>query len=486
MNLHSWKSLSVYLAITIISITASFGQEMKESLDRGTKVHIETQDTTLSLAQCLEAAVANYPSIKAKMAEKEGAREELKRSNANRIPLLMLQEQVTYATANAMTGTFWPNEGYALPSAGSRRTDQVWTGAFGQYSTLALTGPIYTFGKIKHDVAASDQGVKTADYDYQNEIFQHKVKVADVYLRLLTFKEITRVQQSNLKRAQDLKNVIDAKVNSGLRPGVDSSFVSAELSKAKLKLLEAKRQQKVAALYLGELTGLSGFSIEPNGSEHIKAVPPQVNVELDEDKNPSLLFKKSNWFEQLEREQQAKVAWTPTLKYMVAGVGRGSGVGGPTGTNNSIFTQSLSRGIKFQRGNYLAGVYTLWNVLEFTKSSHDYRAAQSYSLAAKYRYDEALLTTNRALEDAKIQLALSLEAVHEAPVQLRSAKSAYKQAYARYDSGLGTLPELSENMVLLNRAEADMAIAYNNIWRSVLQETAAVGDFDIFMSQISL
>jgi len=476
MNHISWKSLGVYLAISIFSLTVAVGQVWNDP--------VLSTDSTMSLVQCLDAAVANYPSIKAKMAETSAANEELKRSKASRNPKLMFQEQIMYASANTLPGTFWPNAGYALPSAGSVRDKQIWKGAWEQYTTLMLEGPITTFGKIKYDIAVSQQAKSTADYDYLNEVFQHKIKVADTYLKLLTLRKITNVQRTNLKRAQDIKAVIDSKVNGGLRPGVDSSFVSAELSKAKLTLLEAIRQEKVTELYLGELTGLSGVSVVPKAEEPIKTLPASPNIEIDYLKNPSILYAKSKWMENVQREEKAKRAWMPTINYMVAGIGRGSGVTDPTTELN--YTEKFMSGIRYRRYNYLAGVYIRWNVFEFTKSTHERKIAHSLASSSKYNLDEVELITTRALDDAKLQLSLSIQKAQEAPIQLRSAKGAYGQAFARYDSGLATLPELSDNLVLLNRAEADMAIVYFNVWRSVLKESAASGDFDFFLSQLSL
>lgn len=73
---------------------------------------------------------------------------------------------------------------------------------------------------------------------------------------------------------------------------------------------------------------------------------------------------------------------------------------------------------------------------------------------------------------------------HTAPVQLAAARQAYSQAGARYRSGLTDLPTLLQSMVTLNRAEADVAIAYSNVWRSLLMMAAVQGDLSLFLNAI--
>jgi outer membrane protein TolC len=88
------------------------------------------------------------------------------------------------------------------------------------------------------------------------------------------------------------------------------------------------------------------------------------------------------------------------------------------------------------------------------------------------------------MKDSDMQLNVSLEQSRMAPVQLVAAQQAYRQAEARYKSGLTDLPTLLQSMFTLNRAEADVAIAYINVWRSLLAVAAAKGDLSIFTNSL--
>lgn len=432
----------------------------------------------LNLSQCLDSAVVKYPSIKAKLNKKMGTEKEVNVAKNQYVPSLTLQEQMVYASANSMQGTFWPNEGYAFPTAGAVRDQQNWNGAFGQYTTLSLNGPITSFGKIKLSVQASKEKALAADYEYQNEVFVHKVKVVEAYLSLLVYRSIVKVQHQNLERATVLHDVIRSKVINGLRPGVDSSFVNAELSKAKLRLLAAERQERAAYIKLAEYMGVEANTFDIDPMDFDQDLPTSEEFTSVIDNHPTLKMYHSMWDAQQKSAKAIHRQWAPTFKYMVAGIGRGSGI-----SSSDTYTNSLASGIRFQRYNYLVGVHMLWNIFDFTKTRNEYKSARFEADQLRYEYEEQELKLNRNLENAQLQLNLSKEQAHEAPVQLEAAQSAYKQASSRYESGLATLPELSGNLLLLSRAEADLAIAYNNVWQSLLSKAAASGDLDQFIQQ---
>jgi N-acetylmuramic acid 6-phosphate (MurNAc-6-P) etherase len=52
-----------------------------------------------------------------------------------------------------------------------------------------------------------------------------------------------------------------------------------------------------------------------------------------------------------------------------------------------------------------------------------------------------------------------------------------------YKNGLATMVELQQAVYLLNRAEADVVLAYVMVWQSLLQKAAASGDFNLFINQ---
>ena len=206
------------------------------------------QHLKINLQQALELAKQNYPSIKAKQAEVQGAGYGIKESRTEYIPKLINQTQGLYATSNGLRGAFFPAEGTAIPVSGGIKSDFSDQAAFGSFSTLLVDWNFFSFGRIRANVASSRADKARADADYENEIFQHQIQVIDAYLLLLVYEKLENVQKNNLGRAGVVQKVIQASTQSGLRPGVDSSYTNAEFAKAEIILLESQRNEKASVL----------------------------------------------------------------------------------------------------------------------------------------------------------------------------------------------------------------------------------------------
>jgi outer membrane protein TolC len=86
------------------------------------------------------------------------------------------------------------------------------------------------------------------------------------------------------------------------------------------------------------------------------------------------------------------------------------------------------------------------------------------------------------LADQRIQN--SLQSVQEVPVQYKAASDAYLQKSVLYKNGLTNIVDVQQAQYALNRAEADLNVAYINVWQSLLLKAASSGDFDLFVKQV--
>ena len=438
------------------------------------------QDTLqINLQAALDTAIARYPKIKASLAEKSSANEQVKSSHTAYIPSLQLQEQVTYGTANSLVGQFYPNEGTAIPISGGVTAVQNWNAASSQFTTAVLTGPIFAFGKIRANINEKEARLKTADASYQNEVFQHKIKVTEAYLYVLVYQKLRKVQAQNLKRAREINRLIKAGVESGLKPGVDSSYSSAEVSKAKINYLSSLRDEKNWQIKFGEYLGMPGIYYVVDSMSFNSSLPIINATASTIDNNPLIAIYKNQVETDISAARSVKRAYLPTLKYMATGAARGSGI-----SSTGIYSSNATDGLQFSRYNYMIGAYFLWNVTDIFRINHEYKSKMYEVKKDNALLDQTRLNLNRELENANIQLSLSIEQAKEAPIQVNAANGGFNQSRARYQSGLGNLFELSQNLYMLARAEADYSITYNNTWRSLLAIAAAAGDINLFVNAV--
>ncbi|MBE9460277.1 TolC family protein [Dyadobacter subterraneus] len=435
----------------------------------------------VTLQQVLEEGKQNYPFLKAKQAEIKSAESRVKSVKTDYLPSFIVQDQYTFSTGNSVNGAFLPNEGSALSPSGGIRTENIYKGAFGSFTTAMVDWKVFNFGKVNANVKAAQADINRSQADYENELFQHQVRIVDAYLVLLINQKLVEAQRQNLERALVFKQVTDAAVESGMRPGVDSSLAGAEYAKAKLLLLESRRAEKVQRLRLSELSGHLEDSIQVDTMRFYSQLPVTVNTESTFLKNPSLLFSQSQIDASYARSQAVRKSFLPSISLTAAGWGRGSGV---SNTDNAYRTD-FSSGVSYQVYNYLFGISTRWNLTSILKVKNDYRAEQFQVERFKEIFNTQKIQLDRQSREAQMQLELSLEQAKLTPIQLDAAHTAFNQAEARYESGLTDLFTLAQSVTTLNRAEVDRFITNGNVWRALLMKAAASGDLSLFLNQLN-
>lgn len=435
----------------------------------------------LKLHEVLEQGKGNFPFLRAKKAEIRSAEQRVKSVKTDYLPAFIVQDQYTYGTSNSVAGAFLPNEGSALSPSGGIRPENYYTATFGSFTTAMVDWKVFNFGKIKANVNAARADLTRTQADFDNELFQHQVKVIDAYLVLLINQKLVDAQRQNLERAAVFKSVTDAAVSSGMRPGVDSSLAAAEYAKAQLLLLESRRSEKTQRLRLSELTGELRDSIEVDTMGFYSQLPQVPGEPQSFLKNPALRFSQAQIDASLARSMAVKRMYLPSISVVGAGWARGSGVS----NKDDSFRTDFGSGVKYQVYNYLFGVSARWNLTSIFKVRNDYRAEQFQVERFKSLYQTQQLQLDRQARESEIQFQLSLAQARLTPVQLAAAQRAFNQAEARYQSGLTDLFTLAQSVNALNRAEVDKFVTNGNAWRSLLLKAAAAGDLDVFLSQIA-
>jgi len=434
---------------------------------------------TYSLQQVLDLGRTNYPLLKARAADAQGARSDAKAAALDYLPKVSAQHQYTYGTSNSIPGSFYPNPAVISP-AGGIRADNINIATWGSYSSVLLEWNVFNFGKVSGTVNAARSLAESNEAAYQNEVFQHQVRLADAYLLTLMAKKLSDIQETNVERAMRFRDAMKAGVISGMRPGVDSSLASAEYSKAKLLMLDAERNYRSQQLRLLELSGIADqASISIDSLDFFERVPERSSHEFDPITNPLLTLYRKRADASHARSIAVKRSFLPSVTLVGAGWARGSGV-----SADDSFQTDFKSGTKYQINNYLLGAALRWTISDFAAVHQRYKGEEFRFVRDQELYNEQSLALQRQLKDADMQFNVSMEQARMAPIQLTAARQGYQQASARYQSGLSDLPTQLQSMFALNRAEADLAVAYVNVWRSLLAVAAAKGDFTIFMNSL--
>lgn len=319
--------------------------------------------------------------------------------------------------------------------------------------------------------------------DLMQEEFVQSVKIAGAYLNLLTAQRLLNTAQSNLDRALYVKEVVTARTRTGLNAGVDSSIANSEVSRARLAIIDARNTELQYRNLLAQLLNVppAAFSLD---TTFISKAPVETNTSVAVTQNPQVKFFQA-------RINQSDYATAYLRRSILPGVNlfgiiqtKGSGFDYSYTPTNPKYSHDYFEGIKPTRTNYVAGVSVAWNIVSLAKIKNQVKAQQF--LTEAYRNEYNLVTTQ--LQDQLVladqRIANSLQSVGEVPVQYKAASDAYLQKSVLYKNGLTNIVDVQQAQYALNRAEADLNVAYINVWQSLLLKAAASGDFDLFVRQV--
>jgi outer membrane protein TolC len=438
---------------------------------------------SLLLSQAIQTGLQNYQSIQAKQNYLRSSTEQVKNARSEYLPNVVASLQQDFGTIN---GQFGPSSAYGVSgttSAGPTYSKQSWNAAFGGVYVINTNWEVFSFGRLQSRIAYATSQLTKDSADLTQEQFIQSVKIAGAYLNLLVAETLLKTAHANLERAKYIQTVVTARTMNGLNAGVDSSIANAEVSKARLLIIDATNTKQQYSNQLAQLmnAAVSDYTAD---SSFLKNLPTVYNTEITVDQNPQVKFYKA-------RIDQSNSYAGLLGKSIVPGVNlfgifqtRGSGFDYNYTPLSGNYSKDYFTGINPTRSNYVAGLSIAWNIMSISKIKHQVLAQQFISKGLQNEYDLVSTQLKDQLVFADQRIENSLQSWHEAPIQYKAASDAYLQKSVLYKNGLTNVIDLQQALYLLNRAETDMSVAYINVWQSLLQKAAASGDFDLFLKQV--
>ncbi|RYG50967.1 MAG: TolC family protein, partial [Chitinophagaceae bacterium] len=414
------------------------------------------QAQLLTLPEAVSTAVKNYPNIKAKANYNKASIETVSQTRREYLPNVVLSGQQDYGTVNGQNGPLYGYGGYGVASSGLPLDHQNWNAAFGALYLANVNWEFFTFGRYKNRILLAKADEKRTKADLDQEIFQHQIRVSAAYLNLLASQRLLRSQVKNLERAEIFLNTSAARVRNGLLPGVDSTFASAEVSRARIEINRVRDMVKEQNNRLVQLMGteVRDYALD---TSLVARVPKSILVverPLDTI-NPVLKFYKSRVDYATQQERLFKTGYFPSLSLFGIFQTRASGFNSNYAVDQNSFTRDYIDGISPSRQNYLVGIGITWNLTNILRTSRQV-AAQRYISAAyleEYNVVDQQLKTQLDAAEAKIRFAM--DNYNESPRQVGAARQAYLQKTTLYKNGLTNLVDVTQSLYLLNRAETD-------------------------------
>lgn len=432
-------------------------------------------DTVLHLNDALRLAEERYHLLKSKKLEADASTKYIDVVKYSKLPSIDASYQAGIATANNLTGMFYPNG--ILPISGPPSAANQYSPATGSAASVLLNWQAGTFGQRDAQINVSVAEANSKKAEWQQALFLHKINIISSYLDVILAFEKISIHQQNIERVS--ANLKQSKVltNSGIKPGVDTALFLSELSKAKIELLNAERQLQVAQIMLAQLMGIDGSPV-PADTTFLNKLPDGIFSNDTAFSNNPIVQNALSYFEvSKSKELLLKKSYLPKLNVWGTGFARGSGFQ----PNGSIKTWD---GLALSRLNYGAGVQLVFPIMKYGEVKKQLLQQTLLSKAAQEKVEEtkSVLTMQQRIANTTFNNSIAI--AKEIQQQLKSGQYAFTAMQTRYNTGLVNFADLIQAQYNLLKAELDSRTAYWDAWKALLLQTAVKGDENIFLNAI--
>jgi outer membrane protein TolC len=432
----------------------------------------------LTIAQAVQNALHNYPSIQVSQEQINAAAAGIRLARTAYLPRVDALAQVNRATRNNVFGLLLPQSvipAMSGPVIGSNNLGTAWGSAIG---TLVTWEP-FDFGLRRASVAAAAAVQAQSEATLKRTQFEVAAAAADACLTLVAAQETARAAQAGVDRAEVVVRTTNGLVGAELRPGADASRAEAELAAARTQLIQAQQAVDVARAMVSRFLGIEPAQLAISSTRLLQPPPEEAVPALDPAANP-FAAEQNAVVEQTKAQLKAlERSYFP--RFYLQGSAYARGTGAETDGNLLGGVNGLAPSVQ----NYALGFSVTFPALDLP-SVQAREAAQSAAVRAQTARYRQIATDLRAQWNAAVATLQGARGIAaNTPQQVSAARAAVQQATARYQSGLGNIDAVAEAQRLLTQAEIDDALARLGIWRGLLGVAAAAGDIQPFLAEAS-
>ena len=286
--------------------------------------------------------------------------------------------------------------------------------------------------------------------------------------------ELVNLYEENVRRIEASASQVRTLVMTGIKPGVDSALLKAEVSKSKIDFLNTKKLKDQTVIILSQLLATDNIPLLSD-TMYFNKLPSVYPID-DSLKNPLLSLYTSSIDMSNARKKVLSKTKMPTLGAWGTTYARGSGIS-YNGTVKS------SDGLGLQRYNYGLGLQLSVPVLQFARIKPQLQQQDFIIKSDEEKLNEISLQLKKQNQLADTALNNAFAIAKETPLFYESAAYSYKALISRYQSGLANFSDLIQAQYTLIKAETDNRSAYMNVWKALLYKAAVAGDLNIFLSQ---
>ncbi|HEY7208844.1 MAG TPA: efflux transporter outer membrane subunit [Bryobacteraceae bacterium] len=344
-------------------------------------------------------------------------------------------------------------------SAGASRNYQDLGNTAAARSVGSISYEVDLWGKNRNQLTAANYRAEATQYD--RAALQHVVAAdaAIFYTQALSLDERIRIGQDNLKNAEEVLRITEARFREGSISGLELSQQRVAVNNIRAALASLTEQRSTNLNALAILLGQSPQHLQAPKGGFSSLKIPEVNLT-----QPASLLTARPDIESVEARLRAadadigvaRAAFFPALT-LGADTASAAGFGNPAAAATSL------------AANILAPIFTGGRL---TGNLEDVTARQK-ELAAQYQ--KTVLTAFQEVEDALAALKSNNEQAVLSAESVRESQNAYDIAKARFDAGAVDYLNLLETQRALYQAEDNQVSITQGQFASFIQLRKALG-----------
>jgi outer membrane protein TolC len=437
---------------------------------------LAAQQSSYTIARVVEEAQGRYAAIRVSSERLSAAAAAINLAKTSYLPRFDFLAQMNRATRNNVTGMLLPQStipGISGPPRPENDMASVWGTAVG----TTLTWEPFDFGQRRASVDLAESGRRIAEAGVARTRFEISTAAADAFLTVAAAEQTAVAAQAGVERSRVLTQMVDALVNSQLRPGADASRARAELAVSENQLIRAQTAIDVAKAGLAQFLAAEPGTLTIDPGAVLKPAGPGLSATGVAESHPVLQEQQSNVEQAKASRRVLDRSYYPRFLLQGSSYARGTGatassetLGGANGLGPNIYNWGLAMSVTFP-------------LFDLPSIKARREMEQHRERAETARFEQLQQDLTAGVNRARANLDGARRIARNTPIQLEAARTTEQQIGARYKAGLATVIEVAESQRLVTQAEIDDALAKLGVWRGLLQVAAAQGSLEPFLQE---
>lgn len=431
----------------------------------------------LTIAQAVEQALRNYPSIQVSQEQLNAAAAGIRLAQTAYLPRVDGLAQINRATRNTFYGLLLPQG--VIPNVDGVNANNVGT-VWDSGAGVLVSWQPFDFGLRRANIGVSTAARDQAQAAVNRTRYDVAVATADAFLTEVAAEQTAQAARASIESWQVLLKNIHALVDAQLRPGADESRVQAELAQTQIQLAQAEQAIEVARANLAQFVGLPTAQTNPASGKLVNQLPAdRVETPLEAAANPVAVEQNAAVAQAQAQLNSLERTNFPQLSVQGSAAARGTGLetnGGRLGSLNGLGPTTQ---------NYAAGLTVTFPFMDRYALRERESMQNSQIRAEQARYQLIQRNLQGQFDTALARMAGARKVAANTPVEISSARAALSQATARYQSGLAPIDDVAQAQRLLVQAQIDDSLARLSVWRAQLELATARGDLQPFLTEAS-